>query len=237
MVTVAPVNLLRWIPATLLPLLWSAAGDRKSRRSWLFLLSSILVLSMISHKQLRYLQPVVPFLCILAAIGAAIWWSRSRRHRIAVVGLVLLASLWSYRAVEVLGRGPMSATLAAKALAPQLSPADTLVLSQSWAYGGRLYLGTEIDLRDLPTPPTVAELAAELVAADWVSLYEEDLEARPGLSTVLDRNGFREVRRYSSGASRSVVVFTRSRATPRSGTESTRSDQTYRASAASTAAG
>jgi hypothetical protein len=55
----------RWCALTLLPFFW------KARRSpmWLFVLIPLLLLSLVSHKEVRYLQGIIPFLAVLAAIG------------------------------------------------------------------------------------------------------------------------------------------------------------------------
>src|SRR5436305_5399224 len=60
-------NILRWCSPALLPLLWYA---RRSRAIW-FIVIPLIAFSAIKHKELRYLQVMIPFLCIAAAIGFA----------------------------------------------------------------------------------------------------------------------------------------------------------------------
>src|SRR3954467_15368731 len=60
-------NIARWCSPALLPLLWYA---RRSRAMW-FIAIALIAFSAIKHKELRYLQVIIPFLCIAAAIGFA----------------------------------------------------------------------------------------------------------------------------------------------------------------------
>ncbi len=86
-----------WLPPTLLPFLF--APRRRDRRGtglllpWLGVGLPLMVLSLVHHKELRYLQGSVPFLAILVAAGAAALWragwrrttSRPPRRRAAAV--------------------------------------------------------------------------------------------------------------------------------------------------------
>ena len=196
-------RLLHWLTPTLLPFLALAWRQPGSRRSALFLVLPIAALSAIHHKELRYLQGAVPFLNLLAAIGAVALWRRGARWAVAV--LVALSCLLSIAGARVLHREPMAAVEAARYLAGQ--GARVVALSQHWAYGDRLYLGNEAQLRRLATPPTAAELEAQLPGAEWAGLYRDDLAEHPELREVLHRHGFFEERDFTWGRSRTVVLF------------------------------
>jgi len=60
----------RWCALTLLPFFWSA---RRMRRAWWFVLVPLALLSLVAHKELRYMQGIIPFLAILAGCGFAVW--------------------------------------------------------------------------------------------------------------------------------------------------------------------
>ena len=82
-----------------------------------------------------------------------------------------------------------------------------MALSQSWAYGGRLFLGNRVEVRDLRTPPDAADVTAALAAADRVGLYLKDFVADPALAAALGEHGYVERERVAWGESKTVVVF------------------------------
>ena len=67
-------NFSRWLAPTLLPALWLA----RRHRLWWFVLIPLVAFSAVRHKELRYLEALIPFVMIIAASGLAILW---RRHR------------------------------------------------------------------------------------------------------------------------------------------------------------
>src|SRR5205823_11644834 len=83
----------RWCALTLLPLLWRA---RRDWRPFAFIIIPLIALSLIRHKEVRYVQGIVPFLAIAAAIGFTTCGApalggadsnrrrRRRRHMIAI---------------------------------------------------------------------------------------------------------------------------------------------------------
>src|SRR5205807_44860 len=79
-------NIVRWCSPALLPLLWYA---RRSRAIW-FIVIPLIAFSAIKHKELRYLQEMIPFLCVAAAIGFT-----SLRNRRIAVALVTISMLWN----------------------------------------------------------------------------------------------------------------------------------------------
>ncbi|MFI5166878.1 MAG: glycosyltransferase family 39 protein [Thermoanaerobaculales bacterium] len=198
-------RLLVWAPATLLPLLPAAGGGKAPRSAWIFALLPVASLSLIAHKELRYLQGVIPFLCILAAAGAVALFNRGwRRTTTAIVGLTL--ALGVNNAVRLLAGNSMAAVQAAQAIAADPN-ARTVVLSQAWAYGDRLLLPASTKVRELGTLPSGTELATAIHGADAVCLYEEDVRGHPELGAALHAAGLRPTQRFSCAESRPVVVY------------------------------
>ncbi len=127
----------KWTPVTLLPLFFAQRSYRRLARPALFVVLPVLALSLIHHKQLRYLQGVIPFLCLAAAAAALGWWRAGRRRSTAVLlGLSLLLGL---PGIGFLQKKSMAAVVAARSIARQ-EGVTAVALAQPWAYGGRLYL-------------------------------------------------------------------------------------------------
>ncbi|HKO57175.1 MAG TPA: hypothetical protein VJ276_14965, partial [Thermoanaerobaculia bacterium] len=187
----------RWCALTMLPLV--IVGRKRAHAT--FILIPLLVLSLIRHKELRYVQGIVPYLAIAAGIGFALWWRQGKR-RIAVT-LLILSLGWNLYGLKYLGRKSMPAVMAARLLSddPRI---HTIALSQLWAYGDRLYFGDRREVRDIQTPPR--DLPAALRGADAVSLYESDLT--PDVEAQLRAHGFVRRAHFDTGAARAVVVYT-----------------------------
>ena len=197
-------QLLLWLPLTALPALWRSWSRSPARLVWLFMVLPLGVLSLIHHKQLRYLQGIIPFLAIVMAIGFVGLWDDGRRRASAV--LVVLTAVWGLSGLHFLGKKSMAAVAAARDLAAD-SSAHVLVLSQSWAWGGKLYLGNGREVRDIPTPPSVADVARALAGADTVGLYTRQVAAAPEIRRELAARGFTETGRYEWGGSKGVTVY------------------------------
>jgi hypothetical protein len=196
-------NVARWCSPALLPLLWFA----RDRRPWLFIAIPLVALSLVAHKELRYLQVLVPFLAIAAAIGFA--HLRNRRLAVALVAVALATNLLGMRAFA---KKSMPAVLAARDVArdPRVR---IIAVSQVWAIGDRLYLGARMQVRDLGTPPV--RVASSLAGADAALIYESDLDDAALLADLASQ-GFTRTDTYRDGPARAVVVFRR-RAVRRSG--------------------
>jgi hypothetical protein len=187
-------NLARWCSPAMLPLLWYA---RRSRVLW-FILIPLLVFSAIQHKELRYLQVMIPFLCIAAAIGFA-----SMRNRRIAVALVAVSMLWDLYGLRSFARKSQPAVMAAQWMASNPS-IHSIAASQLWAFGDKLFLGDRMAMSDIGTPPE----HLEAVNADAVALYETDLDV-PSRVEALRANGYTAVRTFRDGTARAVVVFMR----------------------------
>jgi Alg9-like mannosyltransferase family len=189
-------NLVRWCSPALLPLLWFA---RRRRAIW-FIVIPLVAFSAIKHKELRYLQVMIPFLCIAAAIGFA-----SMRNRRVAVALVAVSMLWDLYGLRYFARKSQPAVMAAQWMA--LDPSiHSVAASQLWAFGDKLYLGDRMAMADLGTPPE----HLEAVRADAVAMYETDLDV-PSRVEALYANGYAPVRTFRDGPARAVVVFMRPR--------------------------
>jgi hypothetical protein len=199
-------RLMFWVPATLLPALVAAARKKDSGRLWALLLLPVALLSLVHHKEPRYLQAAIPALAVLGALGfralAARW------GRVATVTLVALTLAWQASGVRFLAEGSRAAVAAANEM--RGDPAiRVVVLSQAWAYGDRLFLGNCVEVRDVATPPRAPEVEHAAAGADRVALYQDDWAADPALAEVLARAGFTRRDTFERGASRAVVVFAR----------------------------
>jgi hypothetical protein len=189
-------NIVRWCSPALLPLLWYA---RRSRAIW-FIVIPLIVFSAIKHKELRYLQVVIPFLCIAAAIGFA----SMRNRRVAVV-LVAISIVWDLSGLRHFARKSQPSVMAAQWIASTPS-IHSIAASQLWSYGDKLYLGDKMAMSEVGTPP---EKLSE-VTADVVGLYETDLDV-PSRAEALRANGYAPVRTFRDGPARPVVVFMKRR--------------------------
>jgi len=193
----------KWLPVTLLPLLWRARRVRGALPVALYGVLPLLVLSAIHQKQLRYLQGVIPFLILLAAAGAWSFWEDGKRLR--VVLLCALSLALGLRGLHFLSQKSMAAASAAERLS--VFRGQTVALSQSWAYGGTLYLRHEITVLDLPYPLTEQALESTLPQAGWAAVYAEDLRDHPAIPLFFRRHGFTEVARIHWGESKPVVLY------------------------------
>src|SRR3954454_6802119 len=189
-------NIVRWCSPALLPLLWYA---RRSRAMW-FIVIPLIAFSAIEHKELRYLQVMIPFLCIAAAIGFT-----SMRNRRIAVALVAISMLWDLHGLRYLARKSQPSVTAAQWIASNRS-IHSVAASQLWSYGDKLYLGDTMAMSDAGTPP---EKLSE-VNANAVALYETDLDV-PSRVDALRANGYARVRTFRDDPARAVVVFMKSK--------------------------
>jgi hypothetical protein len=207
-----------WLPPTLLPFIVMARRRVGLALPWLGASLPLLLLSLIHHKQLRYLQGIVPFLAILVAAGAiaagkaAGWrrwtrwtrWTRWPRWTAALLAASLLLSLNT--ALSVLSHRSTAAVEAARLLRADPS-LETVALSQAWAYGHRLFFGNGVGVIDLSTPPKESELRNAIPAADALGLYAADLERSPDVDRLVDRAGWVRTGELRAWNSKPVLLF------------------------------
>jgi hypothetical protein len=144
------------------------AGTIRDRTvgAWLWL--PVIVLSALPHKETRYLIPVIPYLCIAAALGihrvvhdARTSWPAARAHAagallLPLLSLGLLQDIGGWR----LARSNDEVMLARR-LAGELG--GNIAIRGAWRLGGRIYLGPrhhviEIEDASLATPESRQQL-------------------------------------------------------------------------------
>jgi hypothetical protein len=195
----------KWFPLPLVP--FAFAGNRKVRGSLAaMLLIPLCLLSLIHHKELRYLQGVIPFLCLLVAVGAVHLLSLG--HRKATIVLLVSSLPWLSGGLTFLARKSMAAVQAGRVIATEPG-VSTVSLSQAWAYGLNLYLPRAIAVRDLSVKPSLEELPEVVPGCDRVCLYTDVVESSPELGLWLGERGYRPEQTVRSGSSRGVVIFAR----------------------------
>ena len=192
-------RILFWLTPTLFPALAFAWRERRVRWAWAFLAIPLVMLSLIAHKELRYLQGAIPFLALLG--GAGFVRLAQRWGRVPAAVLFVLTIGVEAHGADVLTGKSMAAVASARLLAADPS-VRVVALSQSWAYGGQLYLGNRVEVRDVPTPPDPRTLISALAGADRVGLYLADILADPALVAVLGEHGFDDVRIVDTTLSR-----------------------------------
>jgi hypothetical protein len=196
----------RWCALTMLPLLCYA---RRARFAWAFVLIPLALLSLIAHKEVRYLQGIIPFLAILAGCGfrnyvgaAALSGTAtaegSGRHKVAIT-LVAASVIWNLWGIRFLERESRPAVAAARTL----PDARTVAISQPWACGDKLYLAPGARALELGTP--AQHLDELLPQADAVIIYESDVT--PEVAAKL--RAFRRVAAFRAPRARDVIVYVR----------------------------
>jgi hypothetical protein len=200
-------RLAKWLPLTLLPFLWRARRVPGVLTVALYLLLPLVGLSAIYHKQLRYLQGIIPILIMLAAAGAwSLWMERKRR---LVIALATLSVLWGLSGITFLQKKSMAAVKAAHDIQTLPASPRRVCLSQAWAYGDTLYLRPGVGIHDLPYPLSAEALEGALGECPIVALYQEDFRRDAGIPTVLEERGFTPFREFGRGHSKPVLVFRR----------------------------
>jgi len=194
----------KWLPLTVLPMLFGLSTCRRLRAPIIYSALPLLALSLIHHKDMRYLQGIIPFVAITVAGAACGWWRLGRRR--AVVVLMALSLFFGITIPTFVFEKSMAAVEAAESMAadPEVS---IVALSQAWAYGARLYLPKGTRVRELGAYPSVADLERVAPGCRRVALYRDRLEQVPELRTWLYDHGFEAAEVVDWGMSRSVVVF------------------------------
>lgn len=195
-----------WLPFTMIPLLCFTRRRKALIAGWVFVLAPLAVLTLIHHKSLRYLQGVVPFLCVLGAAGALTLWRRNARKTVVVLllGTALLGLRGGMRWQH---RKSVPAMLAAQDLARQEPGGAVVVLSQAWGWGGKLLFGNDIEVRSLVHPVASDDLLANLTGASRVGLLADDLIGNPELKQIMEQHRLAQQKRYSWSRSQDAVVF------------------------------
>jgi hypothetical protein len=149
----------QWLSAievvlALLSLLFVSA-DRKGRTVLLAAACMLAVMSPIPRKELRFMVPVIPFLCVLAGVGLdvlkhALDASLKRVWVSYAVVFLLLARpvLFNLIAIYVMDYAPQGGFIDAVKYVVETED-GAVVASMVWAVGGNLYIeGTGVKLKD-----------------------------------------------------------------------------------------
>jgi hypothetical protein len=160
-----------------------SATRRATWRLALWTWTPVIMLSLLPHKEPRYLLPIMPLLSLLAAIGIArtgAWLtdtrvSAARAQRFAF----LIAAALGASTLHHVSRWHVRRDDGAVELARYLAagPPAGLAVEQLWRLGGRLYLGDLGPLRDLDAGALSGrETLAELRQArefQWIAIRED----------------------------------------------------------------
>jgi GPI mannosyltransferase 3 len=185
------------LPQWLAPPLWLFLW-RERRKALVWIAIPLVALSVVHHKELRYLQAVIPFAMILAAAGAVFWWQTGRR-KLVIVLLVLALPLQLARIRSIEKR-----TMAAVDAARSMRNANSVALSQEWAYGGRLFLR---NVEELGIPPDLVRLREAAPRVDCVAMYRSQIT--PETRAIVSAAGLTAARGFERARSRPVDVFCR----------------------------
>lgn len=180
------------LPQWLAPPLWLFLW-RERARSLIWIGIPLLALSLVHHKELRYLQAVIPFAMILAAAGAMRW--ERRKLMIALLILALPLQLARIRSIE---KRSMAAVDAARFLRGK-----SVAVSQEWAYGGKLFLKPI----EIGIPPDPVRLRDAATRADCAAMYRSHIT--PELRRIVEEAGMTTARGFERARSRPVEVFCR----------------------------
>lgn len=183
------------------PFLWLAVRDSKARRITIaFVVVPIIILSLVHHKELRYLQAVIPFIAVAVAAGAVVGLRGSNRRLYAT--LLLLGLAWSVIQFREVAKRPSQPLEAAQLLAEADPPC--VALMQPWLYGHKLFLpAVEIQHIDLTSSPD--ELAQQISRCGYAAVFEDVVVA--SVEQSLAANGLVVLARIPMERTSAILVF------------------------------
>lgn len=175
-----------WVSPALLVLALLAA-IKAPRRDDVWVWIPLVVFSCLPHKEARYVIPVIPFVCLMAARGlqlAARDWRPILVAALLTIGGLHDAGHW---------RLPRSNgdTRFARVASGVLPPESVVAAEQAWRLGGRIYLHPRRVL-DLD-PDRVADPAYlwRETPASAALILDRRNSSRPGVRAQLDARGYR----------------------------------------------
>lgn len=188
-------NIARWCAPTLLVLMY--VGRRKVP-TFFFIIIPLLALSVVKHKEFRYLQAIVPFIAIAAAVGFAALYESRRK---LAVSLLVISVLWDLYGLREFRRKTMPAVMAAEAIDrdPRIR---SVGVPQGWAFGGALFYHRDVKVVEVGTPPR------EIPATDALALFRSELDDR-AIGDAVKRAGFAPEYIFRDPPARSVVLLIR----------------------------
>ncbi len=197
-------HMAHWLAPTLLPLLVVAARRTSLQRLLATVVLPLVVLSFVFHKELRYLQVIVPFALLIAARGFVLWWQEPSRRVLAAALLIASFPLGMSR-IQTVTKRSGNAVNAARFIAAH-HPRH-VVVSQGWAMGGRIFFGNGPTIDEVGVPPDLVRVRELLARADFAALYANDL-TEP-IEGMLREHAFERVEVFRDRGGRAVVVFRR----------------------------
>ncbi len=205
---------LQWAGPLLLLLAVAGWKERRARAPLAIFLAIVLGMSAFAHKEWRYLQSAIPFLCLASAVG----WERLREaghRRLAAAALLLCIPYAANRSVALLSdktSGEIEATRRILAMRPK---PRVLAFEQTWAYGERLYFGNAVEIREIELHQPLKTLAIRKAAAgaDIVGVYSRHLD-RAALAELASL-GFRPIVAIRRDTSYECLIFGRGEFAPR----------------------
>ena len=196
-----------WLPKSCVPFFIIALFNRKSWKPILFVLYGVIVLSFIHHKESRYLQAIIPFVSIWAAIGIEKMMKFNRFIQICTMILIVISAFYGMkRGIHFLNRKSNSAVYLAMDI-HRNSRIKEVALSLPWTFGDRIYLGNEIQIRNLSSPPTMEELNRNLPDVEAVGLFYRDIRDNPEILDKLNQFNFIKAKNYEFSGSLETVAY------------------------------
>jgi Alg9-like mannosyltransferase family len=197
---------LHWAGPLLLLLLIPAWKQRQARPAIAVFISIVGLMSLFKHKEWRYLQAAMPFLALAAGAG----WERLRaqgRRLLAASVLVLAVPYGLERTVTLLSDGSAAGIEAAQFIRSLRPKPRVLAFEQQWAYGEHLYLGNDVEIREIELARPLRPRAIRQTAsgADIVGVYARHLDdaGRRQLAEL----GFRQIGHFKKRRSYECLVF------------------------------
>jgi len=190
-------------PAAMLGLWQALRRSSASRPLALLVALPLLGLSAIHHKELRYLQALLPFVCAAGGLGLAVVWRAGWRR--VVAALLAITVGWSGIHLRFLEKKSMAAVEAAQYLVSARPGLRQIAVQQPWAFGDRLLFSAPVGVKELPIDLRAQDVGRATAAMDAVALYSDLVTA--DLADALRRSGFCLERRFAWGRSREVSIF------------------------------
>lgn len=192
-----------WIPPAAFCGLWYFHRARVPRELAQFVLLPLVALSLVHHKELRYLQGILPFACAIGGLGLAGLWRAGWRR--VVMALLAVTVGWSAVHLRFLEKKSMAAVEAAQYLISATPGLRQVALQQPWAFGDRLLLPATVGVRELPIDLRAQDISRATAGVDAVALYSDLITIE--LAHSLAKSGFCPERRFAWGRSREVSIY------------------------------
>ena len=197
---------LHWAGPLLLLLLIPAWKERYARPAIAVFASIVVLMSLFTHKEWRYLQAAIPFLALAAGAG----WERIRAQgrRLLAAAALLLAVLYGFeRTIALLSNASTAGIESARFIRTLRPKPRVLAFEQQWAFGEYLYLGNDVEIREIEIahPIRVRAIQEKVPGADVVGVYARHLDDAG--RRQLEELGFRQIAHFKKRKSYECLVF------------------------------